>query len=228
MTEALARHSLVQLDPAGDGPRCRMLETIRVFVAERLAARADAAEVQRRHAGYYRALAGEAEPHLRGVGQAEWLDRLQAEAGNLAAAVDWYLSHDRAPLPHLFRALLPYWLLASEILGQARAWIGQLLPAAGSLDPQARAELLWAAAATANQAGDGAAALAASQQLEPLLAVSLAAYSTQNVTLVLAAFAGLAFAEGDLERAALLAGAVDGLRRRARPGGVASGGPGRG
>ena len=157
--------------------------------------------------------AGEAEPHLRGVGQAEWLDRLQAEAGNLAAAVDWYLSHDRAPLPHLFRALLPYWLLASEILGQARAWIGQLLPAAGALDPQARAELLWAAAATANQAGDGAAALAASQQLEPLLAVSLAAYSTQNVTLVLAAFAGLAFAEEDLERAALLAGAVDGLRR---------------
>jgi predicted ATPase len=332
LTEALARHSLVQLDPAGDGPRCRMLETVRVFVAERLAVRPDAAEVRRRHAGYYRALADQAEPHLRGAGQAGWLDRLQAEAGNLAAAVDWYLSHDRAPLPHLFRALLPYWLLADDILGQARAWIGQLLPAAGSLDPQARAELLWAAAVTANQAGDGSAALAASQQLKPLLAeihdpylhavsqlamswaatisgdlnsairqasasleelrdrdepywtavavftvgsheraagryddaqrdlseahalaerfgyawlaafsrvalgilavvrgrldearalldeglaVSLVAYSTQNVTLVLAAFAGLAFAEGDLERAALLAGAVEGLRRRA-------------
>jgi predicted ATPase len=331
LTEALARHSLVQLDPAGDGSRCRMLETVRVFVAERLAARLDAAELQRRHAGYYRALAGQADPHLRGTGQAEWLGRLQAESGNLAAAVDWYLSHDRAPLPHLFRNLLPYWLLAEDILSQARAWIGQLLPAAGSLDPQARAELLWAAAATANQAGDGAAALAASQQLAPLLpeirdpylhavsqlatswaatisgdlnsairqasasleelrdqdepywtaaavitvgsheraagrydeaqrdlseahalaerfgyawlaafsrvalgtlavvrgrleearalldeelAVSLAAYSTQNVTLVLAAFARLAFAEGDLERAALLAGAVEGLRRR--------------
>jgi predicted ATPase len=329
LTEALARHSLIQVDPAGDGPRCRMLETVRVFIAERLAARADAAEVRRRHAGYYRALAEQAEPHLRAAGQPEWLDRLQAEAGNLAAAVDWYLSHDRAPLPHLFRALLPYWLMADDVLGQARAWIGQLLPAAGSLDPQARAELLWAAAVTANQAGDGAAALAASQQLAPLLpeirdpylhavsqlamswaatisgdldsatrqasaaleelrsqdepywtavalvtvgsderaagryddaqrnlsearalaerfgyawlakvqlgtlavvrgrldeartlldeglAVSLGAYSTQNVTLVLAAFAGLAFAEGDLERAALLAGAVEGLRRRA-------------
>jgi hypothetical protein len=51
--------------------------------------------------------------------------------------------------------------------------------------------------------------------LDEGLAVSLGAYSTQNVTLVLAAFAGLAFAEGDLERAALLAGAVEGLRRRA-------------
>jgi predicted ATPase len=34
----------------------RMLETVREFVAERLAARPDAAEVGRRHAGYYRAL----------------------------------------------------------------------------------------------------------------------------------------------------------------------------
>jgi predicted ATPase len=49
--EALARHSLVYLDPADDGPRLRMLETIRAFVAERLAARPDAAEVRRRHAG---------------------------------------------------------------------------------------------------------------------------------------------------------------------------------
>jgi len=35
------------------------------------------------------------------------------------------------------------------------------------------------------------------------------------VTLCLAAFAHLAFAEGDPERAALLAGAAEGLRRRA-------------
>jgi hypothetical protein len=51
--------------------------------------------------------------------------------------------------------------------------------------------------------------------LDEGLAVSLAGYSTQNVTLALAAFAQLAFAEGDLERAALLAGAVEGLRQRA-------------
>jgi predicted ATPase len=332
LTEALARHSLIEYDSTSDGPRCRLLETVRVFVAERLAGRADAAEVQRRHAGYYRALAEQAEPHLRRVGHAEWLDRLQTEAGNLAAAVGWYLDHDRAPLPGLFRAQLPFWLLANDILGQARGWIGQLLAAAGSLDPQARAELLWAAAATANQAGDGPAALAASQELAPLLteiddpylhavsllamawaativcdsggafrqacaalaelrcqdepywtavavvtvgsyevadgryhdahrhlteagglaqrfgyawlgtftqvqlgtlavargrlnearalldeglAASLAAYSTVSVTLALCAFALLAFAEGDLERAVLLAGAVDGLRQRA-------------
>jgi hypothetical protein len=51
--------------------------------------------------------------------------------------------------------------------------------------------------------------------LDEELAASLAAYSTQNVTLSLAAFAQLAFAEGDPGRAALLAGATEGLRRRA-------------
>ena len=56
--------------------------------------------------------------------------------------------------------------------------------------------------------------------LDEELAASLSAYSTQNVTLFLAAFAQLAFAEGDPGRAALLAGATDGLRRRAA-GGVA-------
>ena len=38
---------------------------------------------------------------------------------------------------------------------------------------------------------------------------------TWNVTVLLAAFARLAFAEGDPGRAALLAGATEGLRRRA-------------
>jgi predicted ATPase len=62
LTEALARHSLIQIDSPGGRPRPRMLETVREFVAERLAARPDAAEIQRRHAGYYRALAVQADP----------------------------------------------------------------------------------------------------------------------------------------------------------------------
>jgi hypothetical protein len=46
------------------------------------------------------------------------------------------------------------------------------------------------------------------------LELSLAAHSTRSVTLCLAAFARLAFVDGDLQRAALLAGAAEGLRRR--------------
>jgi predicted ATPase len=169
LSEALARHSLVYLDSTGLGSRTRMLETVREFVAERLAARPDAAEVARRRAGYYRALAEQADRPLRSPGEGQWLEQLQAETGNLAAAVRWHLAHDRGPLPHLFRVLWLFWT-QEDLEREAWSWVKQLLPAAGTLDPQARAELAWAAAVLAIDVADDAAALAARQRLAPLLA----------------------------------------------------------
>jgi predicted ATPase len=170
LSEALARHSLVYVDSTGLGSRTRMLETIRAFVAERLADRPDANQIGRRHAGYYRALAEQADRPMRHTGQGEWLERLQAEAGNLAAAVRWYLARDRGPLPHLFRVLSLYWVQAG-LEREAWSWVDELLPAAGTLDPQPRAELAWVAAVIAIYIGDDAATLAARQRLAPLLAV---------------------------------------------------------
>ena len=51
--------------------------------------------------------------------------------------------------------------------------------------------------------------------LDEALSLSLAAHSTRSVTLCLAAFARWALVAGDPERAALVAGAAEGLRRRA-------------
>jgi predicted ATPase len=169
LSEALARHSLVYAGSTELGSRTRMLETIRAFVAERLAARADAAEVGRRHAGFYRALAEQADRPLRGPDRSEWLERLDAEAGNLAAAVRWYLAHDPGPLPHLFRVLWLFWT-AQDLEREAWSWVEQLLPAAGTLNPQAGAELAWTAIVLAVDIGDDAAALAARQRLASLLA----------------------------------------------------------
>jgi predicted ATPase len=168
LSESLARHSLIQLDPRSDGSRCQMLETVRGFVAEQLAARPDAAEIQRRHADYYRALTEQADLPLRGGGHAEWLERLQAEAGNLAAAGRWALGHDPAGLPHLFRILYPFWYLRDG-QAEARSWIDQLQPAAASFDCQAQAELAWTATVIANEIGDDTAAMAACRRLAPLL-----------------------------------------------------------
>ena len=150
----------------GWGRGSRMLETVRAFVPERLAARPDAAEIGR-HAGYYRVLAEQADRPLRGAGQGEWLERLDAEAGNLAAAVRWHLAHDPGPLPHLFRVLWLFWL-QRDLEGQARSWVEQFRPAA-PLDLQARAELAWAAAMISLEAGDDTAAAVARQRLAPLL-----------------------------------------------------------
>jgi tetratricopeptide (TPR) repeat protein len=171
LSEALERCSLIQLDRSGSelDPRLRMLNVIRGFVAERLAARPDVAEIGRRHADYYRALAERADRPLRGLGQARAAGGLEAEAANLAAAVDWYLARDRAPLPHLFRVLWLFWGLRDH-LGEARGWIDQLLPAADSMEPDAQAELLWTAATTSLEVvGDDQATLACSQRLESLL-----------------------------------------------------------
>ena len=168
LSEALARHSLIEFDNTGSEPRCRMLETIREFVAERLAVRPDAAEVQHRHAGAYRALAEQADKQLRAGRISQWLERLDAEAGNLGAAVRWYLAHDPAPLPQLFRVLWPLWFLR-DILGEGRSWVVQLLPAAGSFDHQAQAELQWTALVAALEVGDDGAAVAARRRLETLL-----------------------------------------------------------
>jgi hypothetical protein len=55
----------------------------------------------------------------------------------------------------------------------------------------------------------------AQELLDEALDRSLAGHSTAFVTLCLAGYAQLAFAEGDPERAALLEGAAEGLRRRA-------------
>jgi predicted ATPase len=168
LSEALARHSLVYVDSTGLGPRSRMLETVREFMAERVAALPYAADVGRRHAGYYRALAEQADRPLRDTGQGEWLERLDAEAGNLTAAVCWYLAYDPGPVPYLFRVLWLFWL-QRDLEGQARSWVEKFRPA-GPLDLQARAELAWVAAVMAVDTGDDTAALAAGQRLAPLLA----------------------------------------------------------
>ncbi|WP_433331717.1 ATP-binding protein [Spirillospora sp. CA-294931] len=78
----LADKSLVELG----GGRYRMLETIRAFCAEQL----DPGERERTraaHTAYFLGLAEAAEPRLRGPDQLEWLARLDAERGNLDAAL---------------------------------------------------------------------------------------------------------------------------------------------
>jgi predicted ATPase len=69
------------------GRRYRLLETIRTYAAERLAASAADTTLRRRHADHYLALAEDAAERLRGPDQRTWLDLLIAEQPNLRAAI---------------------------------------------------------------------------------------------------------------------------------------------
>ena len=87
---ALVDKSLVQFDDTGTGPgRYRLLETVRQYAAGQLDALGPAAAGAARtaHRDYYLALAEAAAPQLVAADQAEWLDRLDAELGNLRAAI---------------------------------------------------------------------------------------------------------------------------------------------
>ena len=84
-----------EADVAGE-PRFGMLETLREYALERLAARAERTALQERHADYFVGLAQQAEGELRGPRQADWLDRLQADHDNIRQAWEWLASQGRA------------------------------------------------------------------------------------------------------------------------------------
>jgi predicted ATPase/DNA-binding CsgD family transcriptional regulator len=141
---ALVDKSLVQFDHAEAGPgRYRLLETVRQYAAGRLDALGPAAQAARiAHRDYYLALAEAAAPQLVGSDQAEWLDRLDAELGNLRAAIAFSLTQpDPEPGLRLAASLRRYWPArghAAEGAGVLRALLDAPAAQAATL-PRARA-----------------------------------------------------------------------------------------
>jgi non-specific serine/threonine protein kinase len=70
-------------------PAFGMLETVREYAWERLAAEGELAAARRAHAFYFVALAERADPLLRGRDQRTWFLRLEREHHNLRAALHW-------------------------------------------------------------------------------------------------------------------------------------------
>jgi non-specific serine/threonine protein kinase len=110
---ALVDKSLVQFGDAGAAlGRYRLLETVRQYAAGRLDALGPAAANAARtaHRDYYLALAEAAAPQLVAADQAAWLDRLDAELGNLRAAIAFTLTQpDPEPGLRLAASLRRYW-----------------------------------------------------------------------------------------------------------------------
>ncbi|MGH9210518.1 MAG: DUF4062 domain-containing protein [Acidimicrobiales bacterium] len=165
LLDALAGHSLVNVDATDAGPRFHMLGSVRELAAERRAATVGLADVERRHAEYFGALVEDADWPLER--QAEWAERLRTEEENLRIAIRWFLIHDLAPLPHIFRILWLFWQMRGR-MREGRAWIDEVQVRADTLDDRAQAELLFTSAITAVEVGDDGSALAAVEGLEQL------------------------------------------------------------
>ena len=158
----LTDKSLVVVDAQPDGTaRYRLLETLRQYAREKLAAGGAAGAVRRRHAAHFLALAEAAEPELRGPGAAAWLDRLEAEGDNLRAALEWAEATGEAELGlRLGAALFWFWIRRHSEEGRAR--LARLLALPAPPGPTAgtatRARALTAAGALARYADDNDAA----------------------------------------------------------------------
>ncbi|WP_242530436.1 ATP-binding protein [Nocardioides aromaticivorans] len=106
------------------GSRFRMLETIRQFGAERLAASGAAAHWRDRHLEWYAALVARLEQEWVGPDQLAWMDWLRIEHPNLRAALEHAVGSptSAAVALRMCRDLEPLWICGGH-LGEARRWI---------------------------------------------------------------------------------------------------------
>jgi non-specific serine/threonine protein kinase len=165
--EALADQSLIRrFDTSAGEPQSGMLETVREYAVERLAACGEEDEVRGRHAAWYLALAEAAEPHLEGFGrdQAVWLSRLDADLGNLRAALAWFQQTGNARGVLRLAAVLDVFWFSRPYLREARRWLEAGLAAGSDVPADVRGMALHVLANVACFLGDQASSLAYAEE----------------------------------------------------------------
>ena len=155
---------LLRMERDGE-PRFTMLETIREFARDQLAASAENEPAHAAHARFFLAMAEQAYPFLISTGDPGWLDRLETEHDNLLAALGWLAeTGDVAGAVRLAGALSWFWYYHGH-LQEGRAWLERAL-AMDADDPasrapaSARADVLVGLGVLAHTLGEGERAVA--------------------------------------------------------------------
>jgi predicted ATPase len=90
----LRESSMVRAEPAGDGTRYRILETLLNFASQACSPE-DRDKTAARHAAYYLDLAERAVPEYERADQTAWFTRMRREHDNLRAATEWTGEHQQ-------------------------------------------------------------------------------------------------------------------------------------
>jgi len=139
--------------------RYRMLETVRDFAADLLAASEEAEEVRRKHAAWCLAFAAHGSQELLGPAPAGWQDRLAQELDNFRAALEWTLENGEIEAGlHIIIELRWFWTSGGQ-LAEGRRWLERLFGAGAEVPPSIQALALCVAGDLAKMAGDIGAAL---------------------------------------------------------------------
>ena len=155
---------LVRVEQANGESRLFMLETIREYGLERLAACAETEAARAAHAAYFLALAEKAEPALSGPEQGSWLARVETEHDNLRLALEWLRDRgDVADELRLGGALAVFWEIRGH-LSEGQRWLAGALARRGEAPASVTAKALRGAGIIAREQGDYAAAAALGEE----------------------------------------------------------------
>lgn len=156
----LVTKSLVQVEHPEGGMRYRLLEPIRQYAAEYLAASGEAATWHQRHADHFLTLAEEAGPALATGERSGWLMQLEEEHDNLRAALRRLIAQGDGAAVRLAAALGPFWHVR-RYFREGRQWLEQALALSSEVPDAVRARALEGLGELARNEGDYAAARAA-------------------------------------------------------------------
>jgi non-specific serine/threonine protein kinase len=172
-----------------------MLETIREFALERLEESGEEARVRRRHAKHCLEVAERAEPELRSAAQGAWLNRLEAEHGNMRAALRFLAEEGEVELSLRLGGALSHFWNVSGYHAEGRARLTEVLrPAGARAHPASRAKVLCELGFLTIDQGDDATARVL---IEESLSILRARGDRHGVARGLVGLAWIANDEGD-------------------------------
>ncbi|GAA2747291.1 ATP-binding protein [Kitasatospora cinereorecta] len=214
LVRSLVDKSILIREEQGGAVRYRMLETVREYGQERLAAAGEDPAVRRRHRDWYADLIARFEAEWIGSEQEAWLARLQHEHANLREALRFCLDRPEEAVVALRMAteIDEYWSIRG-INTEARYWLDRAL--AASPEPsRERVSALCLNAWYALLQGDTKAALPLLAEAEELID----AVGGGGRAAFVAQVRGMAaLFSGDLDRAAVLLGEALDTFREGRP-----------
>ena len=153
---SLVEASLVRrMETEGDEPRFVMLETIREYGLERLAASGEESVVRRRHAEHWIAVTERATGSLFGAEQVASRQRLERDHDNFRSAMSWILRSGEAEVGLRLGAALREFVRVGSHVREGARWLEQVLALPGASGrTHIRARALMAAADAASWSGE--------------------------------------------------------------------------
>ena len=143
---ALIDKSLLQQseheENGGEEPRFAMLETIREYGLEMLAASKDVETTRQAQALYYLRFAEEVEPKFFGAEQQRWYARMEQEHANLRTAMHWLQERKEVDLTLRLSCALWWFWLNHNHLNEGCQWLDQVLTDSEEGDLSLRAGVL--------------------------------------------------------------------------------------